>query len=96
MKVVEKLCRGGFSLVGMELVNPHESSPSSSLQHSPMVTEVAGCSTRDGTWSCIRDNDDTECGIAVCVQRYNAIWQLCHELRPFCSSLSLSKALKCK
>ncbi len=34
--------------------------------------------------------------VAVCLQRYNAVWQLCHELQPFCASLVDSKLLKCK
>ena len=35
--------------------------------------------------------------VAVCVQRYNAVWYLCHELKPFTlNSTSYAKALSCE
>ena len=69
VRVVDKLFRTGFSIVGMRLVK------------------------------CQNENEDVlisdtveEYRVVVCVQRYNAVWQLSHELIPFISS---STDLKC-
>ena len=43
-----------------------------------------------------RKDSSVKYSVAVCLQRYNAVWQLCHELRQFSASLVDSKLLKCK